>query len=154
MIVCRPRKEWPPYFTLSINEVPGMQGANGQGQRNVTLPNSVTSWITEKFLFDDRDGSDDDGKSTGSIGEDEAVMFVNPTNYTLEVDDVERVPAGAGGERSAFDPDNIEEENGLLADKGSNSTRSQLKADVQSGSHELDQAHIKQELMIGFRDKK
>lgn len=23
MIVCRARKEWPPYFTLSINEIPG-----------------------------------------------------------------------------------------------------------------------------------
>ena len=30
MIVCRARKEWPPYFTLSINEVPGAgEGENG-----------------------------------------------------------------------------------------------------------------------------
>ena len=73
---------------------------------------SVTSLISEKFLFED----DDDKKSIGSIGEDEAVMFVNPNNYTLEVDDVESAPS-ATGERSAFDPDIIEEEGGLLGDK-------------------------------------
>ena len=53
MVVCRPRKEWPAYFTLSINELPGVDGGNGQ--RNVTLPASMTSLITEKFLFDDED---------------------------------------------------------------------------------------------------
>ena len=28
MFVCRPRKEWPPYFTLSINELPGKEEGN------------------------------------------------------------------------------------------------------------------------------
>jgi len=27
--VCRARKEWPAYFTLSINELPGQEDANG-----------------------------------------------------------------------------------------------------------------------------
>ena len=45
----------------------------------------MTSMITEKFLFDQ---NPDDGKSFGSIGSDEAVLFVNPCNYTLEDDDM------------------------------------------------------------------
>jgi len=56
MIVCRARKEWPPYFTLSINEVPGANGQGEDGQRVAALPPSLTSMITEKFLFDDPDG--------------------------------------------------------------------------------------------------
>ena len=44
----------------------------------------MTSLITEKFLFDQ---NNDDVKSCGSIGSDEAVLFVNPCNYTLDDDD-------------------------------------------------------------------
>jgi hypothetical protein len=40
--------------------------------------------ITEKFLFEDMD---DDKKSVGSIGSDDAVMFVNPNSYTLDAED-------------------------------------------------------------------
>lgn len=81
MIVCRPRKEWPPYFTLSINELPGVE--DNDGQRRAALPASVVSMITDKFLFDT---DFDDKKSCGSIGSEEAVMFVNPNQYTLDVD--------------------------------------------------------------------
>jgi hypothetical protein len=81
--VCRPRKEWPPYFTLSINELPGQENANGRDQPNLAA--SKTSLITEKLLFEDYD---DDKKSVGSIGSNEAVMFINPNNYTLEVDEL------------------------------------------------------------------
>ena len=106
MVVCRPRKEWPAYFTLSINELPGQEEGN---ERQVSLPPSLTSLITQRFLMNDDDDEDDDKKSCGSIGSDEAVLFVNPCNYTLEVDDYEI----GGGEVSAFDPDIIEEENSL-----------------------------------------
>lgn len=123
LIACRARKEWPPYFTLSINELPGQEeGANGP---RANLPGSVTSFITSKFLFDD-DNNEDDRKSVGSIGSDEAVMFVNPCNYTLEVDDFEEgdgraAPSAAGHERSAFeDPDIIEEESNLINAGGQN----------------------------------
>ena len=80
MVVCRPRKEWPAYFTLSINEIPG---AEENGQRAVALPPSVVSMITDKLLFDT---DFDDKKSVGSIGSQEAVMFINPNQYTLDVD--------------------------------------------------------------------
>ena len=108
MVVCRPRKEWPPYFTLSINELPGQIDQNGL--RSATLPPSLTSMITEKFLFED---GENDRKSIGSIGSDEAVLFLNPNNYTLEIDDLD-----AEYEVSAFDADIIEEENdAMLNDK-------------------------------------
>jgi len=141
MVVCRPRKEWPAYFTLSINELPGQEEGN---ERQVNLPPSFTSLITQKFLMND---DDDDNKSCGSIGSDEAVLFVNPCNYTLEVDDYEI----GGGEFSAFDPEIIEEENGLNDEKVN---RQELKRQLESGDKELDEAHIKAELTIAFRDKK
>ena len=31
LIVCRPRKQWPPYFTLSVHE---MRNADGRGNNN------------------------------------------------------------------------------------------------------------------------
>ena len=119
MVVCRPRKEWPPYFTLSINEIPGME--DNDGQRRAALPPSVVSMITDKFLFDT---DFDDKKSCGSIGSNEPVMFVNPNDYTLDVDmDDIMEPAK---EISAFDdPDRIEEESNLVV-KASTS-RDELK---------------------------
>ena len=68
----------------------------------------MTTLITEKFLFD-QDG--DDAKSFGSIGSDEAVMFVNPCNYTLETDDYDDGDKKINVEVSAFDPDAIDDEN-------------------------------------------
>ena len=80
--------------------------------------------ITDKFLFDkDANSDDDDKKSMGSIGSDEAVMFVNPCNYTLDVDEPEE---DDGRERSAFDPDVIEEDSSLLKDKPSVGSRDEL----------------------------
>jgi len=38
--------------------------------------------ITDHFLFD----KDDDAHSVGSINSDDAVIFVNPNDYTLEYD--------------------------------------------------------------------
>ena len=105
MWVCRPRKEWPPYFTLAINELPGMDAGRDAAR---SLPSSLTAFFSEKFLFDKED-PDDDAKSVGSIGSDELVCIVNPNNYTLEVDEYEPV-----GEISAFDPEIIEEDdNGM-----------------------------------------
>ena len=66
--------------------------------------------ISEKFFFED---AENDRKSIGSIGSDEAVLFLNPNNYTLEIDDLD-----ADYEVSAFDADVIEEENDdMLNDK-------------------------------------
>jgi len=140
MWVCRPRKEWPPYFTLSINELPGQEEG---GDRAANLPMSMTSLITQQFLFD-RD--DDDKKSVGSVGSDEMVMFVNPNNYTLDLDDCD-----PSHEISAFDPDIIEEETAI---NNAKPRREELERMLREGRHQLDEAHIKAELVLGMRDKK
>ena len=84
-------------------------------------------------------------------------MFVNPCNYTLDDDDLQDISSGPGGEKSAFDPDFIEEEN-AAGDKGDNvfgtTTREELHNMIKDGSHSVDTASIKAELVIGFRDKK
>mmetsp|Transcript_15026 Transcript_15026/g.20406 ORF Transcript_15026/g.20406 Transcript_15026/m.20406 type:complete len:202 (+) Transcript_15026:1314-1919(+) len=140
MWVCRPRKEWPPYFTLSINELPGMEQGNNAGAS--VLPSSLTALVSDKFLFDQ--DADDDKKSVGSIGSDELVCIVNPNNYTLEVDDF-----GDFGEVSAFDPDIIEEETDSLK-----MSREDLLRGIRDGSHNLQENHVMAELVLGVRDKK
>ena len=137
MVVCRARKEWPAYFTLSINELPGQE----EGEGNENLPMALTSLISERFLFHDYD---EDKRELSSLGDEEAVIIVNPTQYTLETDDFALPPTG--GEYSAFDdPDLIEEE--------SLSGRKKLKEQVEAGEHSVDCAEIKAELGLGFRDK-
>jgi len=79
-------------------------------------------------------------------------MFVNPCNYTLEDDDDDSAKNHGGAEISAFDPDVIEEEN--APDKGEFANRDELQKKIKDGSHPLDQAVIKAELALGFRDKK
>ena len=70
----------------------------------------MTSMISENFLFED---GENDRKSIGSIGSDEAVMFINPNNYTLEIDELD-----LDYEKSAFDVNVIEEEDdAMLNDK-------------------------------------
>jgi hypothetical protein len=83
LIVCRPRKQWPPYFTLSVHE---MRNADGRGNPNGDNPIHepaplLVGLISDEFLFEKYDND-----RTGSIGSDEAVIFLNPTRYTVEQD--------------------------------------------------------------------
>lgn len=143
MWMCRPRKEWPPYFTLAINELPGMdEGRNSAS----TLPRSLTALVSDKFLFD-QDGDDDDKKSVGSIGSDEIVCIVNPCNYTLEVDEYE----SPMGEISAFDPEIVEEE---PENDGVKMSKEELQKCILDGSQRLQENLVIQELVLGVRDKK
>ena len=82
-------------------------------------------------------------------------MFVNPCNYTLEVDDSEYGTGRPIGEVSAFDPDVIEEEGQDKGDGAADvSGRDELKKLVESGDHVIDQSVVKSELVLAFRDKK
>lgn len=84
----------------------------------------------------------------GSVGSDEIVLFVNPNNYTLNLDELD---LQGSKEISAFDPEIIEEDSNSDQQK----VRSQdLKRMIDEGSHEMDEAHIKAELVLGIRDKK
>ena len=104
LVVCRARKEWPPYFSLSINEVPGLQ-EDANGERRAAMPPALTSFITTSFLFDE-DFTDvekrrcDSFGSFADLGEEDAIMIVGPTKYTLEA---EYEPIGITQEISAFE---------------------------------------------------
>ena len=124
--VCRPRKEWPPYFTLAINELPGMEEGRNPAS---ALPSSLTALVSDKFLFD-KEGEDDLNKSVGSIGSDEIVCIVNPNNYTLEVDEYE----APMGEVSAFDTEIVEEE---PENDGFKMSREELQKCILDGSQKL-----------------
>ena len=65
--------------------------------------------------------------------------------------------ANGGREVSAFDTDVIEEEDGPGLDKGEADAignRDEMQRMLKAGTHSLDHAVIKAELVIGFRDKK
>lgn len=88
LIVCRPRKQWPPYFTLSVHE---MRNADGRGNNNngdIPIHEAaplLVGLISDSFLFDKYDTD-----RTTSIGSDDAVLFVNPTKYSLDDEGFER----------------------------------------------------------------
>lgn len=56
LIVCRPRKAWPPFFSLGINEMDfgRERGANGQVSRRPPPP-FMKGEITHNLLFDNYD---------------------------------------------------------------------------------------------------
>jgi hypothetical protein len=113
LIVCRPRKQWPPYFTLSVHE---MRNADGRGNNNngdIPIHEAaplLVGLISEQFLFEKYDTD-----RTTSIGSDDAVLFINPTKYTLDEDGL------AGDQPSAFE-EIVEDENSQLRQGGSSNT--------------------------------
>lgn len=87
---CRPRKTWPPFFTLGINELDfgRERGANGQGSRRVPAP-FLKGEINTDLMFEDYDNTRTSSfGSAGSIGSNEAVLFLNPTKYSLDKEEL------------------------------------------------------------------
>ena len=80
LLACRPRKDWPPFFSLTLHEFNVGPVGRNQGGNAITPSTVHTSYITSKLLIND----DEDDSRTGDIGKDEAVVFVNPTKYSLE----------------------------------------------------------------------
>ena len=101
-----------------------------------------TSFITSKLLIND----DEDDSRASEIGKDEAVIFVNPTKYSLEQDDSD----SDSGDKSAFDKDIIEESD-HDPEKGN---LSKFKQKIVNGDEELQASLIQPELVIAFRDRK
>jgi len=84
LIVCRPRKQWPPYFTLSVHEMRNAEGRGNNNNSDIPIHNAaplLVGLISDEFLFEKYDTD-----RTTSIGSDDAVLFVNPTEYTLDKD--------------------------------------------------------------------
>lgn len=146
---CRPRKEWPAFFTLSINEfAPGQQG--GDGQRAAALPPSMsTAPINDTLMSEDYDME----KRCDSIGSNDAVIIINPTKYTLEYDDLDYNSA-TGGDKSAFDPDMIVAEDEEAEQQEAMKQLQEMKHRLKVGEEEVDRATVQSELVLGFRDQK
>lgn len=80
-------------------------------------------------------------------------MFVNPCNYTLEFDEYVTPSKTGGHERSAFDDPDIIEEEGLMGGS-SKGDKAAMYDQLSAGTLALDEAHIKAELILAFKDKK
>lgn len=105
---CRPRKEWPAFFSLSINEfMPGQRA--GSNQREIVLPPSLsTAPIIDTLISEDLLEMDN---KCDSVGPNDGVIVINPTKYTIQFDDFDyEYGTNEGQERSAFDPDQIVDE--------------------------------------------
>ena len=93
LYICRPRKLWPAYFTLPVNDLRRANGGRGDeiDENGNQPPPVLIGTITTQFLIDQYEID-----RTNSIGSDDAVIFVNPTKYSLDKDNQEG---------SAFDDD-------------------------------------------------
>ena len=83
LLACHPRKQWPAYFTLSVHE---MRSQDGRGLRNDDPSYApaplLIGWISPDWLCSNKEKDRSD-----SIGTNDAVLFVNPVEYTIEPDD-------------------------------------------------------------------
>jgi len=146
---CRPRKEWPAYFTLAINDfAPIRQGADGEPV--VALPPALSTYAINTLLTNDDDF--DIEKDSGAIGDNDAVIIINPTMYTLDYDDF--AYTSHDGEKSAFDPDVIVAEDEEAEERDRIQKLQDMKTKIASGEQPIDEAIVKSEMALGFRDQK
>ena len=149
---CRPRKDWPAYFSLNINELaPGQQGADGN-QVAALPPSMSTAPIVDTLLNEAYDME----IQCDNISPNDAVIIINPTKYTIQYDDLDYNMV-TGGERSAFDPDMIVDEAEEEEQKKEMKELQEMKHLVKIGEIQKVDVHeqtVKSELMLGFRDQK
>lgn len=124
----------------------------------------MTSYITEKLLCgptddgEDPDSAMDSKKSeawiqidrTFQLGTKEAVLFINPTKYSLDLDDSFEEDQNRP-EFSSFDPNAIIEEHSGNKKQG---PIKDLQEGVLSGRDPIDQYAVKAELVFGFADQR
>lgn len=60
LLACHPRKEWPPYFTLSVSEMRAQNGNNREDDPSYQPPPLLVGWILPDWLWSkqDKDRSD------------------------------------------------------------------------------------------------
>ena len=104
MFVCRARKVWPTYFTLSLSDRLEIEGQQEISSDANPIPVSLSCLINEKTLFDEESLSNlEENDSEESIDENEAVLFINPNEYTLDC---------PGIELNSLNQDSMESEDG------------------------------------------
>lgn len=101
LIACRPRKIWPPYFTLSVHE---MRSAEGRGGNNngddghapaPLLVGQINQTLLEQNHEKDR---------CDSIGTNDAILFLNPVEYTVDLDNTDYID----NQMSAFEAEGLD----------------------------------------------
>ncbi len=107
LVACKPRHQWPAYFTLSVHEMRNEEGRGGANSHNDD-PNHVTAPLLVGAISNDFLYKHYDTDRCDSIGSNDAVIFLNPVKYTLDETDFT--------DRSAFD-DEISEEVNLISRK-------------------------------------
>ena len=82
LFIFRTRKEWPEYFSLGIDDQRVVRRGNNQGAQNpsIMVPIKTANINVNKASF----GSSSSFDSFGSMGEEEAIIIVNPSQYTLD----------------------------------------------------------------------
>jgi len=100
-----------------------MRNADGRGNNNSDIPIHeaaplLVGLISDEFLFEKYDTD-----RTTSIGSDDAVLFVNPTKYTLDEDFDGSFSQNA---HSAFEEIHEDENNSLKAQNQSREIESDL----------------------------
>ena len=159
LLVCRPRKTWPAFFTLGINEldIGRERGPNGQASRRVPAP-FMKSEINNDLMFEDYDQTRTSSfGSAGSIGSNEAVLFLNPTKYTLDKDELQAYLNGAAFDYNYDDNEIVPEENPSKEDleyKQLAETITKLTNQNHLSELHLDEQLITKEVCLGYRDKK
>lgn len=102
LIACRPRKAWPAYFTLSVHEMRSTEGRGGPDQYgDAHKPAPLLVGLIPPSLLQHKQEKD----RCDSIGSNDAVLFLNPVEYTVDQHDMNYID----NEKSAFDDDIAEE---------------------------------------------
>jgi len=82
LIACRPRREWPAFFNIGVND---MNAQLNRGRAEGLAPQKATPIISESitqgFL---KDYYDSNTTQPDSICSEDAIIFVNPTKYTID----------------------------------------------------------------------
>lgn len=159
LLACRPRKTWPAFFTLGINEldIGRERGPNGQASRRVPAP-FMKSEINNQLMFEDYDQTRTSSfGSAGSIGSNEAVLFLNPTKYSLDKEELQAYLNGTIYDYNYDDNEIVPEESPSKEDveyKQLAETINKLQSQNDLSELRLDSNLITKEVCLGYRDKK
>jgi len=89
-------------------------------------------------------------KNQDAIGDNDAVIIINPTMYTIQYEDF--AYTSGDGEKSAFDPDMIVAEDEEAEERERIQKLQEMKTKIATGEQPIDEAVVKSEMALGFRD--
>ena len=84
LYIFRTRKEWPEYFSLGLDDHRRVRRANQSNENGIIVPIKTSVITVNKASFE----SNGSFESFGSMGEEDALIIVNPNQYTLDDKDI------------------------------------------------------------------